>query len=275
MGKFNLGVTDLRKITGALSELGYPDFNDFALTSLRRQLEMVLLRHNLSGADAMVSWISSESSGIDSLINELSVETTEMFRDASLWRLLRDKFLPKFALEKEPVRFLIPGASSGEDLVSLMILLKEAGLNTRASVSVTASSRESLNKIKSGVISKRKMEINEANYKKFLGTGSLSDYLAGDEYVSFRDSGLMEGVDFIYEKDILLNFKDKMDFILYRDKLIYFNLVLSNKVLEKMYNNIKLGGYLVIGSGESLAHSMVDKQFQQADPNEKIYRKIR
>lgn len=50
---------------------------------------------------------------------------------------------------------------------------------------------------------------------------------------------------------------------------------LSNKVLEKIYNNIKLGGYLVIGSGESPTHSMVDKQFQQADPNEKIYRKIR
>jgi chemotaxis protein methyltransferase CheR len=275
MSRFNLGVTDLRKITGALNELGYPEFNDFALTSLRRQLEMVLVRHNLSGADAMVTRMSHDSSFIDSLIDELSVETTEMFRDASLWRLLRDKFLPKYSMDKEPVKFLIPGASSGEDLVSLMILLKEAGLKTPASVTVTSASRESLNKIITGVMSKRKLEINEANYKKFLGAGNLGDYLSGDEELSFRESGLLDGVNFIYEKDILPDYQDRVDFILYRDKLIYFNMGLSNKVLEKMYNNIKPGGYLIIGSGESLTHSLFDKQFQQADLSEKIYRKIR
>jgi chemotaxis protein methyltransferase CheR len=275
MARYNLGVTDLRKITGALSELGYPDFNDFALTSLRRQLEMVIVRHNLANADALVTWFSHDRNCIDSLIDELSVETTEMFRDASLWRLLRDKFLPKFSLEKEPVRFLIPGASSGEDLVSLMILLKEAGMKTRASVTVTSSSRKSLKKIETGVLNKKKLEVNEANYTKFLGAGSLNDYLSGDEELSFRESGLFYNVNFIYENDLILNMESKFDFILYRDKLIYFNMVLSNKVLEKMYNNIKPGGYLVIGSAESLTFSSFDKQFQQADPNEKIYRKIR
>jgi chemotaxis protein methyltransferase CheR len=275
MGRYYLEVSEVRMITGRLEEKGYPDFAGYAFTSLRRRLDMIIKKHGLPGADELVTRMNDNDSFVDTLIDDLRVETTELFRDPSLWRLLRDIYFPAALTKNKFVQVLIPDASSAEDLVSLMILLAEAGWKDKFPVSLTALSEKSLARIREGALDIQKMEVNEANYKKFQGKGNLSDYIMVENQDMLWHNRLLENVNFLCHKSHLQEQHQNFDFIICRDKLIYFNPVLSNKVLEIMYNNLTIGGYLVVGAGENLAYSMAGKNFIQADPNEKIYRKLR
>jgi chemotaxis protein methyltransferase CheR len=276
MGGYYLGVSEVRMITGKLEEKGYPDFSEFAFTSLRRRLDRIMTKYRLPGAGELVTRISdNDNSFTDTLIDDLCVETTELFRDPSLWRLLRDSYFPAVLTKNDSVRILIPGAASSEDLISLMILLTEAGWTDRFQVSLSSLSEKTLAKIRKGVLDTRKMEVNEANYKRFQGKGNLTDYFSEENQNMLWHRHLSGNINYLLQRSHLDDHRQKYDFILFMDKQIYFNPVLSNKVLEIMYNNIRIGGYLVVGSGESLVYSISGKNFIQADPNEKIYRKLR
>lgn len=275
MGRYILGISDTRKITGTLRERGYPDFADYALTSLKRRLELVIEEFGLHDTGALVNKINNDDEFPDMAADAIAVETTELFRDPSMWRMLRDDILPDLFYKTSEVFFWLPGCSSPEDLVSLLILLKESGLWDKSAVRLTAVSRVSLDSIKQGRFSKNKLEVSEANYKKFLGSGNLSDYLITTGDGLTWKSDLLSGVEYEVQKSALGDYPGNIDCIIYKDKMIYFNPSLSSKVLDKIYISLSAGGYLVTGSGESPAHSPVVDFFRQEDQNEKIFRKVR
>lgn len=275
MSRYILGISDTRKITGALKERGYPDFADYALTSLKRRLELVIEKSGLHDTGAFIYGINNDDEFPDMAADAIAVETTELFRDPSMWRMLRDEILPDLFYKGSEVVFWLPGCSSPEDLVSLLILLRESGLRDRSAVMLTAVSRVSLDKIIKGGISKSKLEVSEANYKKFQGSGNLSDYLITTSDSLTWKSDLLSGVKYEVQKSALGDYPGNIDCILYMDKMIYFNPSLSSKVLSKIHISLSPGGYLVTGSGESPAHSTVLDFFSQADKNEKIFKKVR
>ncbi len=275
MARFNLGITDVRKITGALTEKGYPDFAGYALMSLKLSLEKIISNHGFKESGAMVSRIYSDDNFTDSLIDELSVETTEMFRDPSMWRLLRERIFPGIFGTGDKIKFWLPGSVSSEDLVSLIILLKESDLTTRSAIILTSLSGKSLDNIASGVFRSSKMEVSEANYTKFQGKGELSEYMVKEGGKFFWNKNLFSEVTFSLGKSHLEASATCVNCIIFRDKMIYMNLTLSNKMLDVICRSLSGGGYFIIGSGESLTHTLFDKHFSQVDQNEKIYQKIR
>lgn len=275
MGRYILGISDTRKITGALRERGYPDFANYALTSLKRRLELVIEEFGLHDTDTLINKINYDDDFPDKVAHAISVETTELFRDPSMWRMLRDEIFPELFCKASEVVFWLPGCSSAEDLAALLILLRESGLCDKSVVSLTAVSRVSLDNIKQAGFSKNKLEVSEANYKKFQGSGNLSDYLITTGESLTWKSDLLAGVKYEVQKSALEDYPGNIDCIIYMDKMIYFNPSLSSKVLNKIHISLSAGGYLVTGSGESPAHSPVLDFFRQADQNEKIFRKVR
>jgi chemotaxis protein methyltransferase CheR len=275
MAKISLGVTDTRKITTALSDKGYPDFAGYALVSLKRRLEQALSYFGLTGPDALVARINDEDSFADILVSRISVETTELFRDPSMWRLLRERILPGLFGSGSDLRFWIPGCASAEDPVSLTILLKESGYLNRSAVRVTSLSNKGLENIRTGTLSMKKIEVSEANYSKFQGRVEFSDYLLLREDNRLLDPDLLKDVEFSHERSLVSGTGPKADFIFMRDLMIYLNPNLGNRVLEAVTGKLHTGGILVIGSGECLSNYVFGKNFKQIDESEKIYKKIK
>ncbi len=275
MVKISLGVTDTRKITAALSDKGYPDFAGYALVSLKRRLELALSYFGLTGPDALIARINDEDSFAGLLVSRISVETTELFRDPSMWRLFRDRILTELFRSGGDVKFWLPGSVSAEDPVSLIILLKESGYLNRSVIRVSSLSNNSLENIRTGTLSMKKIEVSEANYSKFQGKGEFCDYMIVKEDIQYLDTELLKDVDFSLEESLVSGSGDKFDCILMRDLMIYLNPNLGNKVLEAVSGNLDAGGILVTGSGECLSNYFIGKNFKQIDESEKIYKKIK
>jgi chemotaxis protein methyltransferase CheR len=74
-----------------------------------------------------LSRIRSDVGYFDRLVEEITVNVTEMFRDPSFYKVLREEILP--ALRSKPfIRIWHAGCSTGQEVYSMAILLEEAGL---------------------------------------------------------------------------------------------------------------------------------------------------
>jgi len=66
----------------------------------------------------------------------------------------------------------------------------------------------------------------------------------------------------------------EMNLIVCRNVLIYFDRELQNRVLELFSQSLVRGGFLCLGTKESLSFSSVSDQFEVVDRKAKIYKKL-
>ena len=133
-----LGKTDadIKKITDLVkTKYGY-DFRDYAMSSFKRRMLRLFELRQLS-TDTLLRKLADQPSFITEFIDEVTVNVTELFRDPSFWRLLREEVIPNIQLNSKEFRILHAGCSSGEEVISMAILLREMGI----AENVTTSTR--------------------------------------------------------------------------------------------------------------------------------------
>ena len=269
-----LGIVDIREIIRAIKSSYDYDFSSYALTSFKQRLERLMFRHGIATMDLLIKKLQDESTFFDDFLFEISVPSTELFRDPSLWRWLREEYLP-FAIDKNIGKFKIwlPGCVSGGELYSLTILLSETGLLDKVQIIATAISEKSIEKIKEGNYDLKKTEISEENYKRFNGARDFSAYFKPDQNCALRDLSLIGNVEF---RKLNINFDNAPQnnkLILFRNNLIYFNPTLQEKVLLLLHQSLSASGHLVLGIREKITGITTSKDFEIVNENESIYRK--
>jgi chemotaxis protein methyltransferase CheR len=269
-----LGIVDIREIIKTISsKYGY-DFSEFALTSFKHRLEKLLIKNNLSSVDGLLRKLKNNKDFFDIFLYEISVPSTEMFRDPSLWRWLRDELFDNIS-EKNLNRFKIwfPISVSGGELYSLAILLREMKILDKVQIISSSLSNKSIEYIKEGRYELKKIEVSAENYFRFKGTSDFSNYYRLDRYYAFRDTSLIKDVEFNKQN---INFDDapmNIKLILFRNSLIYFNPSLQEKILKIMYNNLSATGYLILGIKERIKNLDINKEFDMVNELEGVYKK--
>lgn len=269
----NIGIVDTKKIIAAVNDSFRVDLKDYNLTTLKRRFVHLLSYFNESVVDNFVLSIKNSNINKEEFFNELLIDTTEMFRDPSCWRELRESLLPEITSSLGS-KIWLAGISSGEELYTLLILLKELDLADKIRVVVSCPSQSKIDNIKSGCFfDTKKMEVGEANYVRFAGESQFSNYYSVEGNKAKMDLNLLKGVEFntvnISQDSPSMNYR----MIIFRNILIQYNLPLYERVIQKLTSNLTTGGYLVIGNKETLEHSEVGKKMQLVSVEEKIYRK--
>lgn len=270
----DIGIVDTKKIIAAISDTYSIDFSSLALTAFKRRVLKVMNDHNYSSIVDFIHRIETDPKLFDKYLSEGLVDTTEMFRDPSFWRDLRDIHLPDLLKGHGNLRVMIPGVSSGDEVYSFMILLKETGLTSKVWVLVTSLSQLRLDTLKNGVsYDLRKMENSEANHKRFSGSFELSDYYKVENNKALMDSALLEGVEF--KKNSFLHDEPitGQHLILYRNRMIYLNATLQDKIGQKLFDSLITGGILCVGAKESIDAAPFSRKLVCLNPVEKIYKK--
>ena len=269
-----LGVVDIREIYKTIKEIYNYDFSQYAMTSLKQRLERLIIRNNISNADSLINKIKNQPEFFDLFLYEISVPSTEMFRDPSLWRWLREEFLPA-SIEKSINRYKIwlPNCVSGGELYSLTIVLHEIELLDKVDILSTTISDKSIEHIKRGRYDLKKIEVSNENYKRFQGNNEFTEFYTLDRYYAFRDPGLIKDIEF---KKQNINFDDSpqnVKLILFRNNLIYYNPSLQEKILQHMYNCLSAGGHLILGIRERINNLNIIKDFEIINEAEGVYKK--
>ncbi|MDZ7607944.1 MAG: protein-glutamate O-methyltransferase CheR [Cyclobacteriaceae bacterium] len=271
----DIQIVDIRKLTETIkAKYGY-DFTNYAISSFKRRILRILELYKFSSPDLLIKKIGEDPAFFEEFISEITVNVTEMFRDPSFWRILRDKIIPNILLNHNKVTIWHAGCSSGEEVYSMAIMLKEMGILQDSKIIATDIDNEILERAKSGVYSAKNMELNEKNYVRFRGENELNKYFEVRNGLAYMDKSLVKDVS--YRKHDLVNgiVFNKFDLVLCRNVMIYFNQNLQNDVLKKLHESIFKYGYLAIGSKESLIWCEISNKFIVVNNEEKIYKKIK
>ncbi len=268
-------IVDIRKLTEIIKSKYGHDFTNYAISSLKRRIIRILELYKFKSVDALGKKISENPVFFEEFISEITVNVTEMFRDPSFWRILRDKILPNILLNNKMIRIWHAGCSSGEEVYSMAILLKEMGILENSKIVATDIDDQILKRAKSGVYPVKNMELNEKNYVRFRGENELNKYFEIKNGLTYMDKSLVKDVSYRKQDLVKGAVFNKFDIVLCRNVMIYFNQNLQNDVLKKLHESIFKYGYLAIGSKESLIWCEIANKFIVANNEEKIYKKIK
>lgn len=258
-------------LTDVLALHGY-DFTSYSHASIRRRLARLISYDGFETFDAFRTRLRDDKSYFKRFLEQITVNATEMFRDVSFYQVLRTQVLPTFATA-QPVRIWHAGCSTGEEVYSMAIMLEEAGLLNESELYATDINPAVLDSVRAGMFPLVHMKQHGDNYHQSGGTADLSSYytVEGDA-VRFLPS---LGRNTIVTHHNLVSDKPygKWHLIMCRNVLIYFERPLQERVLKIFYDSLKPGGFLALGSKETIRFSGVEKYFEQVKEGEKIWRK--
>ena len=251
---------------------GY-DFSQYSKASVKRRIQRILVLNRLSYFSQLKYKVINEPEFFRYFLEELTVNVTEMFRDPAFFESLRNVVLPALA-RKSRIRIWHAGCATGEEVYSMAILLKEAGLLHKSILYATDINPQVLLTAKTGVFALVNMKLNSENYIKAGGTEAFSQYyVSGYDSAKF-DPGLSAKMVFSTHNLVSDQSINVFDLIICRNVLIYFESQLQNRVIGLFAKSLEKGDYLALGSKESLEFSTCKPLFKPVDKIGKIWERL-
>jgi len=250
---------------------GY-DFRNYARASIERRIRQFLPKSGCRSILEMVEKLLRDKPFFSRMVRDFSITVTEMFRDPHVYARLRQNIIP--LLGTHPfIKIWHAGCASGEEAYSLAIILKEEGLYDRSTLFVTDFNDEALEKAKHGIYPIDRIKDATRNYIAGGGKTSFSEYYQAHYNSIAIDGALRKNMTFANYNLVTDGVFGEMQLILCRNVLIYFDRELQNRVLELFTESLCRGGFLCLGTKESLLFSSVCDQFDVVDDKAKIYKK--
>ena len=250
---------------------GY-DFRNYAKASIKRRIKQRQMLSNLSSISEMQHRILNEKSFFETLLLDFSINVTEMYRDPSFYQALREKVIP--ILKTYPfINIWHAGCSTGEEVYSMAIFLKEEGLLDKTMIYATDINDTVLKKAKEGIYPIERIKEYTCNYQKAGGHQSFANYYTAKYNAVIIKKSLKKNMIFAQHNLATDSEFGEMNLIMCRNVLIYFDDDLENRVYGLFNNSLVRQGFLCLGSKESVAFSKYAKYFEEFVPKEKIYRK--
>lgn len=250
---------------------GY-DFSGYSKASLLRRIHKFMSVQELNNGQELIQLLAGDTSVFNAFLETVTVNVTEMFRDPSFYKSIREKVLPVLATYPQ-INIWHAGCSTGEEVFSLCILLHEVGLLNRTRIYATDINATNLDRARTGVLPMNHMREYTGNYQQSGCTNDFSDY-----YTALYDHVLIhkeirERVVFLQHNLVTDRSFNEFQLILCRNVMIYFNKQLQSKVLKLFYESLSSLGFLGLGMKESLLFSEHKSKFTVVDSSVKVFRK--
>lgn len=259
-------------LEGVFRKYGY-DFRDYNHASIHRRIQKAMMDERLNTPTALLHRILEDSVCMERFLHTVTIHVTGMFRDPEFYAAFRKQVAPH--LRTYPfVRVWCPGCSTGEEVYSLAILLREEGIK-KFLLYGTDLSEEAIDKARQGIMPLAHMRAQSENYLRSGGKSSLSDY-----YTASYDNAILVNSfkdNFVFAQHDLVSGASFNEFqvILCRNVLIYFNARLSARVHTLLYESLCPFGFLCLGDAESIRFTPLEDCYEYVDEKSRIYQKVK
>lgn len=253
------------------NKYGY-DFRNYSKAHVKRRLINRMNTSKLESISQMQHQVLHEPGFFELILRDLSINVTEMFRDPSFYLALRREVIP--LLKTYPyLKIWHAGCSTGEEVYSFAIVLKEEGLYDRVQIYATDFNTNVLDTAKKGIYPINRIKDFTANYQQAGGKQSFSDYYMADYNSVIFNQSLKKNIVFAEHNLVTDSVFAEVNIIICRNVLIYFNRELQNKVFNLFSDSLINGGFLCLGSKETLQFSSQTDAFETINNHEKLYKK--
>ena len=267
----NISDEDVETLLKDIVEVSGYNFYDYSRASLKRRINrLYMLDKHLSFAEFRYK-IKSDGDYLKRFVEEITVNVTEMFRDPHFYKTLRSEVLPLLATFPF-IRIWHAGCSTGEEVYSMAIMLKELNLLHKCILYATDINHDVLEKARKGVFPVSFMKQFSENYQEAGGTNEFSAYYTAKYDKAKFNEELSNNMIFAQHNLVSDGSFNEFQLIICRNVLIYFDRPLQETVFKLFDNSLEALGFLALGSKETLKFSAGGNKYQQLG-NEKIWRK--
>ena len=248
------------------------DFRDYTGSSQKRRVLHALHQLGLPTISALQERVLREPQVFSELLQFLTIPVSEMFRDPAYFLALRRQVVP--LLQTYPtIKVWIAGCSTGEEVFSLAILLREEGLLARTQIYATDINPVSLEKARQGIFPLEAVRRYTTNYQRAGGQRAFSDYYTAAYGAARFDLSLCADVIFADHSLATDSVFAETQLVSCRNVLIYFNRQLQDRALGLFHESLCHRGFLGLGSKESIDFSAYAGRFDVLSRAERIFRK--
>ena len=242
------------------------DFTYYKQSTIRRRILRRMALNKNEELDSYLTFLRGDKSEQDILYQDLLIPVTNFFRDPKSFENLCKSVLPGIVRNKsndEPVRVWVAGCSTGEEVYSIAICLKEFldGRVEKVQIFATDLSEPAIAKARKGIYSITEMEgISTQRQEEFFikSNGGFQVKKSIREMCVFAVHNFLKDPPF-----------GRMDFISCRNVLIYFESYLQKKAFTTFHYSLNPGGFLLLGKSETTGS--VPDLFQLVTKTDKLF----
>lgn len=248
------------------------DFSNYKKSSLLRRFHVYMQQNNLDSISDIIPYIMYNEQSLNDLIHIISVPVTSFFRDPGFYIAFKELVLP--VLSTYPYFTLWnPGCANGMETYSITILLAEANLLRKAQMLGTDINNDSLDISKKAIYSEKEILNSEKAYEIAKGNKYLKHYFYEHNHKFEVEQPLRDIVDFSFHNLVCDKKLFATNVIICRNVFIYFNRDLQNHVMSLFLESLCPGGFLCLGTKETLEFTNYNHEFNLLSNEYKIYRK--
>jgi chemotaxis protein methyltransferase CheR len=263
---------ELQLLIEAINLKYHYDFRQYARASMKRRLLSAMTHFSCATLSQLQDKVLHEPALLPKLLDFLTVPVSEMFRDPTYFRALREHVAP--LLRTYPsLKVWVAGCSTGEEVYSLAILLREEGLLSRTLIYGTDINPHVLQKAQAGIYEADRVAGFTENHRKSGGHSSLSDYYTAAYGRVVIDKSLKQHIVFSDHSLATDSVFAEVQLVSCRNVLIYFNPELQSRAIGLFHDALCRRGFLGIGGKESLRFSAYAQAFQPLVRSERIFQR--
>ena len=248
------------------------DFRDYTGASQKRRVLHAVREMGCASISDLQGRVMIDPAAFSQLLGYLTIPVTEMFRDPQFYAALREQVAP-FLGTYASLKIWVAGCSTGQEVYSMAIMLREEGLLERAIIYATDINPQSLETARRGVFPLEQMKLYTENYQAAGGKRAFSDYYTAAYGGALFDKSLVENVTFADHSLATDSVFSETHLISCRNVMIYFNKRLQNRVFGLFHESLCHRGFLALGSKESIDFSDYAGRFDPLVKRERIFRK--
>jgi len=262
---------ELDSLTNAIKTRYGMDFTNYEKASLKRGFTRLIQKNNLDNIINLWSRVMKDKEFLTSSIDELTVNLTELFRNPEFWLKVKSDVLPKIS-HKSKLDFWHAGCSSGEEVYTMAMVLKDTNLLAKSTALATDLSNSILEQAKAGRYSNLLVNRYLKTFKQYFPAGQIDDWFEMGESDSTIKDRYKRHVQFLRHDLVRDKMDKKFDVIFCRNVMIYFDDVLKMKVLKLFHDSLNDDGFFAIGYYDMLPNDYKDL-FELYDSSTRLYKK--
>jgi chemotaxis protein methyltransferase CheR len=257
----------------ALHRKYHYDFRGYAASSIRRRLAHAQERLGCPTLSALQDRVLHDPAVLPELIGYLTIQVSEMFRDPGYYRALREHVAPHLRTYPS-LKVWVAGCANGEELYSLAILFREEGLEERTLFYATDAAPGARQAAEAGIYELDRIARFTENHRASGGRSSLSDYYTAAYGAAVFDKSLRSRTVFAEHSLASDEVFSEVHLVSCRNVLIYFDRHLQDRAIRLFGESLVHGGFLGLGSSETVRFSGHADDFVPFCESERIWRRM-
>ena len=224
------------------------DLESYKSQQMRRRLDGFIARSPAADVQHYFELVNQDRSVLKNLMDFLTINVSEFFRDAELWQVMGKNILPDLLRKHGSLNIWSAGCSNGAEAYTMAMILQGLAPGSSHRILATDLDDQTLGTARAGG------PYAPADVQNVSRALLLQNFSHTDQGY-FVNERLKNNVTFKRHNLLAEPFDTGFHMVICRNVVIYFSDEAKAQLFKKMYRSIKEDGWLFIGATETLLNA--------------------